>query len=566
MMKGIIRQSFKRQVFLITLSVTLVLVVLGGIATIRGFQVRLSADHMRTDIEQEKIITERIREMLDLSEKTLDSVVENSILTAVTEGKETNIRDTYAALYEATADIRKFGSVELYYGGKCKFTTAQGATLKNLPEDYGVLREASAHFEESVYFCDLTDFEDGGLIIARNIVKGKENGYVMVRIPESSIESVLSGAINAKDGFIFANRFLRPICLMGTAEDGRDLSLISENLLNKRLFDHGAVNNIYIQEVGQDLLCIYITPPTFEPSAVKTGYRIVFAMVVLSVVICMFVASRMSALVSKPLNTLYAGMKRFRKGDFDTKIEINRDDEFGQLAAGFNKMTSRLKETMNSRIEAEKRLNRARIEMMQAQLNPHFLYNTLDTIKWVAKANQVPEIATLSTSLAGLLRTGISGDQYITLEKELETVKNYCEIQKIRFDDSFELIIQVPSKLESLYVPKLILQPMVENSIIHGLEGRHDGVITISAVKDDEKNELLITITDNGSGISDEMIKALESDDPEALKGHLGINNVNTIIRICFGAGYGVKAERVEEGGTKICITLPVLNEAPEQE
>ena len=200
--------------------------------------------------------------------------------------------------------------------------------------------------------------------------------------------------------------------------------------------------------------------------------------------------------------------------------------------------------------------------MMQAQLNPHYLYNTLDTIKWVAKANQVPEVATLSASLAGILRTSISAKQFCTLDEELKLVERYCVIQKIRFDDFFDLIIDVPEELKSAVVPKLILQPLVENAIIHGLEDRDDGRLFISAKRDD-LSILKIYIEDNGKGISDEMIAIIESDDISKLEGHLGLNNVNTIIKLYYGKSYGITAERLDVGGTRMMITLPFQEKEP---
>ncbi len=563
MMNGLVKRSFKRQLFWIFLSVTLSLVVLAGMLTIQGFQASIKSTHEKADIEQEKIIVERITGMLALSEKTLGKIGENETIMTALAGLEHNPRVVYNALYEASADVRGFATVELYSGSECVFSTAQGGESGHLPEGYSILREASEHAGEAVYAVNAgrQGISSSELIIALKVIGIPRSGYALIRISGAQVEDRLYGAINARDGFIFANSHLRPVCTAGTAADGRDLNIVRENLCNGKLYTEGTPNNIYISEAGHGMLCIYITPPAFEPSAVRSGYRIVGLMVVLSVLICMASATVISGLVAKPLNTLSSAMRHFRKGDFDAKIEIERDDEFGQLASGFNKMTSQLKATINERVEAQKKLNSTRIEMMQAQLNPHFLYNTLDTIKWVAKANQVPEVATLSTSLAGLLRTGISADQFITLKNELETVRDYCEIQKIRFDDSFDAEINVSPELENLYVPKLILQPLVENAIIHGFEGMSNGHVCVHAGRDEDV--LKITISDNGRGISNEMIKALESDDPEALKGHLGINNVNTIIRIYFGKQYGVSAERPEQGGTVVTVTLPILREPP---
>jgi len=405
------------------------------------------------------------------------------------------------------------------------------------------------------------------LIIARKITNVGAKGYAVVRISQAELKRILAGSFNARDGFMLTDKFFRPFCLMGTAESKNNLSVIRKNLFKNELYNKDIEENVYISEVGDSgLISIYITPPAFEKSAVRAGYQIVLMQVVISILLCLLVASRLSSSFSKPINTLSVAMKQFRKGDFDTKIDLNREDEFGQLASGFNKMTARLKDTMRERVEAERKVNEARIELMQAQLNPHFLYNTLDTIKWVAKANQVPEVATLSSSLATILRAGISQNQFCMLEKELELVSDYCDIQKIRFDDNFDLEIDVEDSLKKALVPKLILQPIVENSIIHGLEGRSDGHIKISALKkkgQDGTEILEITVTDNGKGIDDEMIALIEADDPAALEGHLGIKNVNTIIRLYYGKEYGVHAERME-AGTKMTVTVPYTLDTPE--
>ena len=146
---------------------------------------------------------------------------------------------------------------------------------------------------------------------------------------------------------MLTDKFFRPFCLMGTAESKNNLSVIRKNLFKNDLYNKDIEENVYISEVGDSgLISIYITPPAFEKSAVRAGYQIVLMQVVISILLCLLVASRLSSSFSKPINTLSVAMKQFRKGDFDTKIDLNREDEFGQLASGFNKMTARLKDTM----------------------------------------------------------------------------------------------------------------------------------------------------------------------------------------------------------------------------
>ena len=561
---GFIRQSFKRQIFAVFLSVSLFLVIIGGMVTVQTFQARVVLDYENRDLEQQKYVTGHISDMIGLADAAIDKIHESeTIKEALTTGRR-NSFNVYANLYEITNEIRSFSVIELYRGSSCRYSTGSGDSSDTLPDYYSALREASGNPGTTVYSLNPGHASISGseLLMVREIVSASEPGFVVVRIGQTAIENQIKDGINARDGFILVNRYLRPFCLLGTAVDGKVLSSIRENLLTGRNYNYDLTDNIYMSELPDtDILSIYITPPVLEQSAVNAGYRVIMLLALLSVLVCLLVASRFSIAFSKPINELYQAMKRFRKGDFDTKIELNREDEFEQLAVGFNKMTGQLKQTMEEQVKAERKVNETRIAMMQAQLNPHFLYNTLDTIKWVGKANQVPEIAVLSASLAGILRSSISEKQFCRLSQEIQMIRNYCDIQRIRFDDCFDIEIKVEEKLLDAIVPKLILQPLIENSIIHGLDGQKNGHIEVRAY---EKEDLYIEIQDNGKGITDEYIRALENDDVETLKGHLGMNNVNTIIRMYYGKDYGIHASRLSERGTLITVKLPLSFEEPE--
>ncbi|SFG63899.1 sensor histidine kinase [Oribacterium sp. WCC10] len=559
---GFIRQSFKRQIFAVFLSVTLILVISVGILTIQAFQARVKLDYESRDIEQQKYVTDHISQMIDMANAAMDLMEENEVIKeSLTTGRN-KAQDVYSELYEATRDIRSFAVADIYVGSTCRYSTGSEYITNRLPDYYSALREASRNRHSTIYSLSPGNASDAGseLLMVRQIIETFDPVFIVIRLGQNEIKNQIKDGINAKDGFILANRYFRPFCLIGTAENGVVLSEIRKNLLSSRVYNYGMNDNIYIKELGDtNILSIYITPPVLEASAVNAGYRMVMLLALASVVICLFVASKFSVVFSKPINELYSAMKRFRKGDFDTKIVLDREDEFEQLAVGFNKMTTQLKETMEEQVKAERRVNETRIAMMQAQLNPHFLYNTLDTIKWVAKANQVPEVATLSASLAGILRYSISGNQFCKLEKELEMIRKYCDIQRIRFDDCFDLSVDVDGKLLDAVVPKLILQPLVENAIIHGMDGQNDGHLEVRVYDgEDSQSVLYIEIEDNGKGISDEYIRALENDDIETLKGHLGLNNVNTIIRMYYGKEYGIHAERLAEKGTLVTVKVPL--------
>ncbi len=567
---GFVRQSFKRQLFITFLAVTLLLVIGGGIVTIQGFQARVRADYEKRDSDQEARVEEQINGILKGTEDTIEGISENDVLLdALTKGRKNSL-SIYNALYEETDGVRDFAVVDLYLGEICMYSTRSGYKSEELPEYYSVLYEAEHSGGKTVFTLDPGDASESGaaLLIARQVQKGETPGFVVVRVEQQELEKQLQNSINANDGFMLTNRYLRPFCLLGTAGDKKDLTLIRENLFSGNLYNQGFARNVYINEIGDTgLLGIYTTPPALDETSIRASYQILILLAVISIFVCLLVANRMSDYVSKPITVLARGMKRFRQGDFDARIELDREDEFEQLAVGFNKMTLQLKDTMEERVRAERTINETRIKMMQAQLNPHFLYNTLDTMKWVAKANNVPEVATMSASLAGILRSSISEKQFVTLAKELKLIENYTDIQRIRFDERFDITIDVPEDVMDAVIPKLILQPIVENAIIHGMDEVESGHIYIAALKvrEGEKDLLKISVQDDGKGISDEMLSALNNDDEKALEGHLGLNNVNTIIRLYYGREYGVMAIRPTEGGTVMIVTLPYLEKEPER-
>ena len=253
-----------------------------------------------------------------------------------------------------------------------------------------------------------------------------------------------------------------------------------------------------------------------------------------------------SSFLSKPIHVLHDAMDEVQEGNLDTHVDMERQDEFGELAENFNIMTKRISSYMEERVRREKELNETQIAMMQSQLNPHFLYNTLDTMKWVAKANHIPEIATLAAKLAKILRTSISSAQFITLQEEMTLVESYAKIQKIRFNGKFDFRYEIAPETEEILVPKLIVQPIVENAVIHGLADADEGHIFVRAYL--ERKELVIEVSDDGCGISDEVIRRLGNRDKEQKNGHIGFYNVDTIIRLHYGKDYGLRAERLAAG------------------
>ena len=213
-------------------------------------------------------------------------------------------------------------------------------------------------------------------------------------------------------------------------------------------------------------------------------------------------------------------------------------------------------------MENQRALNRAQIRMLQAQLNPHFLCNTLDTMKWISKINQVPQVALMSTNLDDILRFCITPDEFVPLRRELEILSRYVEIQRIRLSESFSYTEAVPEALLSCMVPKMLLQPLAENAILHGLSGVEHGELSVTAVLA-EQDVLEIRVRDNGCGVPEEVLAQYRDGAPRP-GGHFGLHNVDAILRIRYGPDRGVRFVPVQGEGACIRITLPVFRKGEE--
>ena len=164
------------------------------------------------------------------------------------------------------------------------------------------------------------------------------------------------------------------------------------------------------------------------------------------------------------------------------------------LARRFNGMVGALKRNQEQLVENQRELNQAQIRMLQAQLNPHFLCNTLDTMKWIGKIHQVPQVALMAANLGDILRFCISREEFVPISREVEILRRYMEIQSIRLSGRCSLTVELPEEMEGLLVPRMILQPIVENALLHGLPGVENGVVQVKVWKEGER--MKITVTD----------------------------------------------------------------------
>lgn len=296
-------------------------------------------------------------------------------------------------------------------------------------------------------------------------------------------------------------------------------------------------------------------------SKIMDVYQNVVLLVCIGILILIVVVIAVSNRVSKPVRELTAAMERFEKeAEQFEYIPVNGVYEVERLSLSFDHMVLKIKQLMNKIIDEEKTLRKTELKALQSQINPHFLYNTLDSIQWMCEKGETEKAIIMVSALAKLFRISISkGKEMITVEQELSHVRNYLIIQSYRFKNQFVYNFDVDESLLGYYCNKITLQPIVENAVIHGVNGLCDeGEITIS-VKD-MGDEIVMKIADNGIGMTKEQCEKIIKHDESGNFG-IGIKNVNDRLKIYFGEEYGLKIESELDEGTTVTICIPKITE-----
>jgi two-component system sensor histidine kinase YesM len=400
---------------------------------------------------------------------------------------------------------------------------------------------------------------DGGFQAARGIYdsRGTLTGYLMAQVNQSSLESLMSGLYDPTSHVLLLDARFRPVYQSLAALEGGVIDALRAQLMSGESLTGGGDEFLYYveQEPISGFFLLLAQPKMFTADVMATFSLISWVIGLTCVLVCLWGALVLSRYLSKPVKDLSLAMRQVEGGDTNVRIATGGEDELGRLSASFNRMVAEYQANLIRSVQRQKELNDARIRMMQAQLNPHFLYNTLDTVKWLGITHHVPKAAALATDLAAILRKSVSESEFVTLETELELVEKYVNIQSIRFEDRFTCEMAVSDQYQSQLIPKLILQPLVENAIIHGLQDREEGFIKLWA--EEQGTDLEIFVSDNGCGMPKELMEELGSGGKKPAEGHLGLYNVDSILKLYFGAEYGVRAVNVPEGGSRVSVRLP---------
>lgn len=556
-MKKFLSSSFRYRLFAAFLAVSLIPLLICSAMLLQIFRLRMTGDAQKEAEEH----LERVGLLLDEScqrfLQAAQSVQRDDVLKAAMLGAEEEEMVIYGRLLDATQESRSNARFDLYdREGRWLCSTRSDSAGQDLPTNWGVLRAAE---ESTLRFFppEETLVADEPLLQGAVTLTGdggERIGYLLVGLCRSDLDRLLEGIVGASNDLLILSAYWRPIyCSQPALADGMAATL-RQRLLEGESLNSGDAEFTYTvsHHEGTGLYLVLRQPQVFNRDTMGLLYTVSLSSALVCVVISVLMSLTLSKQMFRPIQRLHGAIEAVARNDLDVYVPHEHDDELGQLAQRFNEMLVALKRNQEQLVENQKELNEAQIRMLQAQLNPHFLCNTLDTMKWISKINKVPQVADMSTNLADILRFCVSPDEFVPLWRELEILHSYVEIQRIRISGGFEFSVEVPPELEDCLVPKMILQPIVENAILHGLDGVEQGAILVQARAEEER--LFISVQDNGRGLPPELEGPYARRDRELSRGHLGLYNVDTILRKHYGEGCGLYLSNVS-GGSGACIT-----------
>ena len=312
----------------------------------------------------------------------------------------------------------------------------------------------------------------------------------------------------------------------------------------------------YIFNKNLNQLFVYMMPYHYINSEVYAMLKRILIVAVFLVLLCVGIVAMVYSGIMTPIKSMLDFCKDLSGGNLSARIQDTHKDELSDLSGSLNHMADTIEGLIQQQKEQEKKKRELELQMLQYQLNPHFLFNTLNSLRFVAAMHKDQIVSDGIQALSSLLQNTLTNkNEYITIGEELENLENYFSISRIRYAGSFEYSFHVEDEeLLSCLVPKLILQPLAENSVMHG--SSDDGtVMEIEITCWEEENHIILELSDDGKGfkVTEEALK------PHANRKKIGVSNVNDRIQLNFGREYGLKIKSNPGEGTVCTLTLPIL-------
>ena len=404
-------------------------------------------------------------------------------------------------------------------------------------------------------------------------------GYLVCEIDSMAFASIMNKYVDLSHVYLWMQPVNdRTIVVTGEANDDqkriqKQLARVIQNYYDSSTMEQ-EYGDYYLIHVGQTEnnleACALVSQSLLTATQRSLTRSLVVIMGMMLVVVCVFVML-LSRWLTRPTEQMLETIERIKNGETQLRVQpVGWSEELKVLGTEFNDMLDRVQVMAQEEYKYRLLVERTEYKMLQAQINPHFLYNTLNTMSGIATAQNCPLVSGLCHSLSAVFRYSLNmTDEFSTVQKEMEHVKNYLYVMDVRSGSDVSYEYQIAEETLQDQLPRICLQPIVENAITHGLRNvrRKDKKLTISAVH--ENGLLLICVEDNGTGMdAEEMNRLLEKNDPKRVETgvSIGILNVNARLKRVFGEEYGILIDSRMGEGTKVSIRVPILKKKEEQE
>ncbi|MEG2349184.1 MAG: histidine kinase [Hungatella sp.] len=404
----------------------------------------------------------------------------------------------------------------------------------------------------------------------------KETGILSLNCTLASIERICSDMVLYEDETMqYLNKNGDMIFHQGTLAEKEQKQLYeiistesshTNSIQYKSLTDHQIKTVVYIRSDISGTVLYKTIPNRILHSGIAESMKLMLLFLIFTVLAMIFIGILISKRVTKPLSNLQLQMKRIGQGDRNAQVSVDSVDEIGQLSQTFNQMNNEINHLIDEQYRLRLASQTAQLNTLLAQINPHFINNILQSIAGVAIDKQVPEIYEAASVLAKMLRYSLKGKDKVSLKEEIENVQDYLFIQKFRYEDKLQYHIECHGDLANLTVPKLTLQPLVENAVVHGIEPKK-GVGTVQITCNYRENVLSVIIADDGVGMDDATKKRIQNQllqvnqDTFYDTEHIGVQNVCQRLMLIYADDVSMRLDVPKEGGCIVEIQLKQVEE-----
>ena len=574
-MKGINEKHSFRKQFIKASSFLIIVSLIIFIVMFQSFRHMLHRQYGESEKQSVEVIGNNIDYILNDVENISKSIISNQeLMDSIKEGEQEQLVDKLYSFYISSNSIEGIyvitptgyqhvgaelkDGVKSFPRGELEYTTGEIVWYPTTPKNVKVLSGSMTK----------RYFSMGRKMI--DIYSLKELGYLNIEVDETVLTGAFTGLQDENSKILVCDRLGN---IIASSEGDFTPIDINESRYFRTMLQDNNPNYVSYLEDGKKYVAIYSSLNYGKWFIVKTVPEavlyadlnriqmvtilggIIFLVIMFNVV---FIYTRK---ITKPIEVMMQQMKEVEAGNLDVRVESTVYNELDDLSESFNQMVNQIKRLMEDIVAVEHNKNELELEVLHAQINPHFLYNTLNTIRWMAKIKGEDSISDALVALVKLLRVSISfGNNMILLQDEIQYIENYALIQKLRFNQMFEIHYNIQEEHKRLNIPKLILQPIVENSLIYGIDEaeKREEPIIIDIFTREKENRIEIVVKDNGSGIEKEILDNIFKQEQNINRfSKVGLNNVNQRLKLYLGDEFGLQIISTVGVGTTVIISVP---------